>query len=93
MEKGPSLIETDAIAEKVQKVLRQTDYTEEVALEKLQKHNYDEIATIRAFFVIVEKKPQNVKSVNQEIYKQLRSKLDSSMHDYRIRKESQEKNV
>jgi len=94
MEKGPSLIETDAIAEKVQKVLRQTDYTQEVALEKLQEHNYDEISVIRAFFGIVEKKPQNVKSVNQEIYKQLRCKLDSSMHDYRIRKEAQEeKNV
>ncbi len=93
MEKGPSLIETDKIAEKVQKVLRQTDYTEEVALEKLQEHNYDEISVIRAFFGIVEKKPQNVKSVNQEIYKQLRSKLDSSMYDYRIRKAEEEKNV
>jgi hypothetical protein len=93
MEKGPSLIETDAIAEKIQKVLRQTDYTEEVALEKLQEHNYDEIATIRSFFGITEKKPTNVKSVNQEIYKQLRSRLDKSMNEFRIRKEEEEKNV
>jgi hypothetical protein len=93
MEKGPSLIETDKIAEKVQKVLRQTDYTEEVALEKLKEHNYDEIATIRSFFGITEKKPTNVKSVNQEIYKQLRSRLDKSMNEFRIRKEEEEKNV
>jgi len=93
MEKGPSLIETDKIAEKIQIILRQTDYTEDVALEKLKEHNFDEIATIRSFFGISEKKANPVKSVNQEIYKQLRSKLDSSMYDYRIRKEAQEKNV
>jgi hypothetical protein len=93
MEKGPSLIETDKIAEKIQIILRQTDYTEDVALEKLKEHNFDEIATIRSFFGISEKKANPVKSVNQEIYKQLRCKLDSSMYDYRIRKEAQEKNV
>ena len=93
MEKGPALIETDKIAEKVQLILRQTDYTEEVALEKLKEHNFDEISTIKSYFGISEKKTNPVKSVNQEIYKQLRSKLDSSMYDYRIRKEAQEKNV
>ena len=93
MEKGPSLIETDKIAEKIQIILRQTDYTEDMALEKLKENNFDEIATIKSFFGIATKKETPVKSVNQEIYKQLRSKLDSSMYDYRIRKEAQEKNV
>ena len=93
MEKGPSLIETDKIAEKIQIILRQTDYTQDMALEKLKEHNFDEIATIKSYFGIATKKENPVKSVNQEIYKQLRSKLDSSMYDYRIRKETQEKNV
>lgn len=84
------LIESDKITEKIQIVLRQTDYTEEVALEKLKEKNYDEIATIRAYFGITEKKAPPVKSVNQEIYRQLRTKLDSSMYDYRQKLDTDE---
>ena len=51
-----SLVETDQIEEKIQKILRQTDYTEEVAIEKLKEHGYDEIATIRSYLGITEKK-------------------------------------
>ena len=91
MDKGSLvLIESDKITEKIQIVLRQTDYTEEVALEKLKEKNYDEIATIRAYFGITEKKAPPVKSVNQEIYKQLRTKLDSSMYDYRQKLDTDE---
>ena len=81
------LIDNDKLAEKVQIILRQTDYTEEVALEKLKEHNFDEIATIRSYFGISEKKSTPIKSLNQEIYKQLRSKLDASMSDYREKEE------
>ena len=82
-----SLVETDQIDEKVQKVLRQTDYTEEIALEKLKQFNFDEISVIKAYFGIPEKKETKIKSVNQEIYKQLRYKLDSNMKDYQGRVE------
>jgi hypothetical protein len=41
---------------------------------------------------ITEKKIPPIKSVNQEIYKQLRYKLDSSMREYNIRKENNENN-
>jgi hypothetical protein len=83
-----SIIETDQIDEKVQKIMRQTDYSQEIAIEKLKEHGFDEIATIKAYLGIPEKKtPSHVKSVNQEIYKQLRSKLDSSMRDYQGRVE------
>ncbi len=78
--------ETDKLHEKVQIILRQTDYTEEVALQKLQEHNNDEIKVIKAYLGIAEKKaPQNTRSVNQEIYRQLRHKLDSNMRDYKER--------
>ncbi len=83
-----SLVETDQIEEKIQKILRQTDYSETIAREKLTEFNYDEIAVIRSYFGITEKKaPAQVKSVNQEIYKQLRHKLDSNMKDYHSRVE------
>ena len=80
-----SLVETEQIEEKVQKILRQTDYTFELALEKLKENNYDEIYTIKSYFGITEKKEQQIKSVNQEIYRQLRNKLDSNMRDYSTR--------
>jgi len=80
-----SLVETDLIDDKVQKILRQTDYTEDQARENLKKYGFDEIATIKAYFGITEKKPQPMKSVNQEIYKQLRYKLDSNQRDYQVR--------
>ena len=83
-----SLVETDLIDEKVQKVMRQTDYSEEVAREKLYEHNFNEIATIKAYLGITEKKTLQVKSINQEIYKQLRYKLNSSMNDYNQRVEN-----
>jgi len=82
-----SLVETDQIDDKVQIILRQTDYTEELAKEKLKEYNFDEISVIKAYFGISEKKPQQLKSINQEIYKQIRYKLDSNMRDYHTRVE------
>jgi hypothetical protein len=80
-----SLVETDQIEDKVQIILRQTDYNEEQAREKLKEYGFDEIATIKAYLGITEKKAPQIKSVNQEIYKQLRSKLDSNMRNYQYR--------
>jgi len=86
-----SFIETEDIENKVQIILRQTDYSEDVAREKLKESNFDHILVIKSFMGITEKKIQPIKSVNQEIYKQLRYKLDSSMREYNIRKENGEK--
>jgi hypothetical protein len=81
-----SLVETDQIDRKIQIILRQTDYTEEKAREKLQQFDFNEIAVIKDYFGITEKKaPVPIKSVNQAIYKQLRSHLDGAMKDYRER--------
>ena len=80
-----SLVETNQIEEKIQKVMRQTDYTEEMAREKLKLFNYDEILVIKTYLGITDKKEQPIKSVNQEIYKQLRYRLDSNMRNYQER--------
>lgn len=82
-----SLIETDQIDEKIQIILRQTDYSQDIAREKLKEHNFDEIATIKSYLGIPEKKTVPVKSVNQEIYKQLRTRLNANMSDYKERVE------
>jgi hypothetical protein len=75
-----SFVETDDIKNKVEIILRQTDYTEEKAREKLRLLNYDYVLVIKDFLGITEKKAPKVVSVNQEIYKQLRYKMDSSKH-------------
>ena len=85
MESNISLIETKQIEEKVQCILRQTDYTVEIAHDKLKEFNYDHLKVIKAYFGITEKKTEPVKSLNQEIYKQMRYKLDNNMRDYRER--------
>lgn len=78
------LVETNEIEEKINKILRQTNYTEEEAREKLKEYNFNEILTIKAYLGIKETKPQ-IKSINQEIFTQLRSKFNSIMNDYHNR--------
>jgi len=85
-----SLVETCEIEDKVQKILRQTDYTDEQAREKLKEFNFDELATIKAYLGISEKRKPEVTSINQEIFKQIRYRLDSNMRDYHKRVEKGE---
>jgi hypothetical protein len=83
-----SFIESEEIENKIQMVLRQTDYTEEIAREKLKEYNYNHILVIKSYFGIAEKKIEVAESINQEIYKQLRYKLDGVIRDYNFRKEN-----
>jgi hypothetical protein len=83
-----SFVETEQVDEKTQIILRQTDYTLDVAREKLKLHNFDHMAVIRAYLGIAEKKAPTVKSLNQEIYTQLRHRLDGNMREYNARKEN-----
>jgi len=85
-----TLVETNHIDDKIQKILRQTDYTEEEAREKLKEYNFNEITVIKSYFGISEKKEKPLYSINQEIYRQLRYKLDSNMRDYNQRVEKGE---
>jgi hypothetical protein len=73
--------ETNLVEEKVQKIMRQTNYSKDECREKLEKHNGDEILVIKEYFGIINKKDTPIKSINQEIYKQIRSRLASSLID------------
>ena len=69
--------------EKINIILRQTDYSENIAREKLIEYNNDHIQVIKSFLGINEKKNcKKMTSINQEIYKQIRKKLDNSMKDF-----------
>jgi len=69
-------------SEKIQLIMRQTDYNEDVASEKLMTYNDDPIKVIKEYMGIVEKPKPAPKSLNQEIYRQLRHRLDDSMRDF-----------
>lgn len=71
-------------------VMRQTNYSEDVAREKLAEHNNDTMATIRSYLGVPEKKAVTAKSTNQEVYRQIRHKLDAGVREYNIRKEASE---
>ena len=89
-----TFVENIEINDKVQIILRQTDYTEEIATNKLREHDYDHLKVIRAYLGVTEKKaPTQVKSTNQEIYKQLRYRLDDNMREYNSRKERGETKI
>ena len=91
MEDKIAFVETDSLTNNISIILRQTNYSEEEAREKLFEHNNDYVAVIKAYLGVKKdtSKPE-IKSVNQEIYKQMRFKLDSAMRDYTVRKDNNE---
>lgn len=61
------------ISELIKLVRRQTDYDEAQAMEKLEQHNYIATHVIKEYMgVPIHKKQPEIKSMNQQIYKQLR---------------------
>jgi len=68
----------------IKQIMSQTNYSEEVARNKLIEYNYDFMRVLKNYMGIPEKKENNkIKSINQEIYKQIRGNLDQTMKDYR----------
>lgn len=84
MSDGISFFNNDDLNEHLQKVMSQTNYSEEEAKEKLRLFNCDYMRVIKDYMGIPDKKEEiKIKSVNQEIFRQIRTKLDSSMKEYR----------
>ena len=77
----------DIDASKIDIIVRQTDYTPEVAKQKLIEFDNNEISVIREYLggFSQSSSSRQVKSVNQEIYKQIRGYLNTAMNDYTVR--------
>ena len=73
---------TQSTIDKINIIKRQTTYTDEECIEKLLKHNDSCIQVIREYMGIQQNKPDKIKSISQEIYKQIRHQLDNSMKTY-----------
>ena len=86
-----TFVETVSLSNNIDIILRQTNYSKEEAREKLLEYNNDYIAVIKAYLGVKKDAPNpGIISVNQEIYKPMRLKLDSAMRDYTVRKDNNE---
>lgn len=84
MSDGISFFNNDDLDKHVKIVMSQTNYTQEQSIDKLKLFNCDHMRVIRDYMGIPEKKEkEKVKSTNQEIYKQIRTRLDNTMKEYR----------
>ena len=72
-----AFVSNEELEERIQLVMRQTDYNQDVAREKLTACNYDAIKCIKLYMGIAEKKAPAQVSLNQQIYRQLRTQLGS----------------
>tara|TARA_B100000902_G_C26836182_1_gene681121 strand:+ start:266 stop:667 length:402 start_codon:yes stop_codon:yes gene_type:complete len=73
-------------------VMRQTDYNAEQATEKLKEFNYNVVTVIKDYMGInIQKKEAPIKSINQQIYGEIRGMMDEAASKYRIKKEIEKK--
>lgn len=63
-------------------IMRQTTYSREEAVKKLEACNNDMFKVLRDFMRIPEKKPVQTGSLNQTIYKEIRNTLGSVPIDF-----------
>ncbi len=78
MEKIVELPDDKEITEMCNIVSRQTNYTLDEIKDKLIEYNYVYTDVIKEYMGIKKEKPQPIKSLNQEIYRQIRIKLDEA---------------
>ena len=76
------ILSQEEIDKKIKIILNQTNFNEEKALKLLLENNYNEIDVIKVYLGISKKNDTKIKSVNQEIYKQIRSRMGQVMKEY-----------
>lgn len=77
-----SVPSSDKITEMCDMISRQTDYTLDEIKDKLIEYNYNSLDVIKEYMGVQKEKPRPITSINQEIYKQIRVKLDEGIKDF-----------
>jgi hypothetical protein len=80
--KDSKILSDDKLVEMIEMIQRQTDYDAVVAREKLIEMNYEPIRVIK-YYMGISEKTHVIKSVNQEIYRQMRSQLDITAFNHK----------
>jgi hypothetical protein len=80
-----NILESTQNEDKVNLIMRHTIYNKEETIQKLKEFNNNEIMIIKSYMDINEKETRhdNIKSINQEIYKQIRLQLNKSDNEYK----------
>lgn len=86
-----------AMDEDIDFIMRQTNYTREISYQKLLEHDNNKILVIKEFMGIpFSQKEVPKKSIQQEIYSQIRKKMDITdfynKQNEKLEKEIQENN-
>ena len=73
----------EELQRKIKTIMNQTTFSDEDAYRYLCENNMDEISVIKKYLGISEKKKESVycKSIQQEIYKQIRYKMNETKID------------
>ena len=77
------------LEEQIELIMRQTNYTKETAEQKLKDHTGDILNVIREYMgpSRVIKPCSNMRSVNQQIYKEIRGMMDDASKAHEAKKE------
>jgi hypothetical protein len=80
-----SFFSEDDIEKHIELVMKQTNYTREQSIEKLKLFNCDHMKVIRDYMGLSDKpiNSKKVKSINQEIFRQIRTTLEVSEKAHR----------
>ena len=72
----------------IEMIMRQTSYTYDESKEKLKQNNNDYMKVLKEYFGIKEKKSDNL-TINQGIFKEIRSMMDTAGKRFRNNQEMQ----
>ena len=72
------MVEIEDLDKICEKVMRQTNYDKDTAAKMLEMHNYDIVAVIRDYLKPPPKIVVEPTTLNQRIYKEIRTFMDST---------------
>lgn len=76
--------------ELIRMVCRQSDLTNDEARERLEKEQYNYMKVLNDYFGIKDTKSENPTTINQQIYGEIRTLMDTGAKSFRMEKERTE---
>lgn len=83
-------IMADRKKELVQIILRQTEYTETEAEDKLIEYDYKVMLVLNEYHGIIQKEKEYPTTTNQQIYGEIRNLMDTGAKNFRVEQEKAE---
>lgn len=80
-----NILEGTLNEDKINLIMRHTIYNKEESIQKLKEFNNNEMLAIKSYMEIkeIDTTPKDIKSINQEIYKQIRLQMNKTDINYK----------